>query len=214
MFFGSIKLSGALTNKFNFLEYFTLFPFTSLALGLVLSAMPSASAPVPSPVVLTEWNVEMGDRLVVDTRENRGYVIHTDGRFAEFPVATGQRRIVCYIGRCYNATTPERSWQVQSKVIKSNRITFGPSGRFLRLVFKGEETAYGIHEYGYEDRMFDDQPRFKSMGCIIVKKAVMDILDKTFSMNEGNIDVTTKFGVEEPVMLAFAPQDTNTESAK
>ena len=176
--------------------------------------MPYAPAPVPSPVPFSEWQVNIGDRIVVDTRENEGYLIHADGRFLEFPVATGQRKVVCYIGRCYNGATPERSWQVQSKDIKGDHLTFGPSGRFLRLYRNGEDTAYGFHEYGYEDRMFDDQPRFKSMGCIIVKKAVMDILDKTFSMNEGNIDVITKFGVEEPVTLAFASEEESSESMK
>lgn len=180
-------------------------PFTPFALGLVLSAMPLASAPVPSPVALMEWQVQVGDRIVVDTQINQGYLIHTDGGFTAFPVATGQRRIVCYIGRCYNGATPERHWQIASKDIKGDRLTFGPSGRFLRLHQNGEETAYGFHEYGHEDRMFDDQPRFKSMGCIIVKREVMDILDRTFAMNEGMIDVITRFGVEEPVTLAFAP---------
>jgi len=176
-------------------------------MGLVFSTMPFLSAPAPLPVTLTEWQVEVGDRIVVDTKANEGYLIHSDGRFTEFSVATGQRRFVCYIGRCYNAATPERHWQVQSKDIKGDHLTFGPSGRFLRLYRGDEETAYGFHEYGYEDRMFDDQPRFKSMGCIIVKQAVMDILDQTFSMNEGTIDVITKFGVEEPVTLAFAQQE-------
>jgi len=148
--------------------------------------------------------VQIGDRIVVDTQENQGFLIHRDGRYLQFPVATGQRRFVCYIGRCYNARTPERTWQVQAKDIKGDHITFGPSGRFLRLFWKDESTPYGFHEYGYEERMFDDQPRFKSMGCIIVKKDVMDLLDRTYAVNEGKVDVVTKFGVEEPIRLAFA----------
>ena len=86
--------------------------------------MPYAPAPVPSPVPFSEWQVNIGDRIVVDTRENEGYLIHADGRFLEFPVATGQRKVVCYIGRCYNGATPERSWQVQSKDIKGDHLTF------------------------------------------------------------------------------------------
>lgn len=164
---------------------------------------PTFPALVPSSIPQAEWQAQPGDRIVVDTKANEGYLIHQDGRALSFPVATGQRRYVCYIGRCYNATTPERTWQIQKKDIKGDHITFGPSGRFLRLFYKDESTAYGFHEYGFEDRMFDDQPRFKSMGCIIVKKDMMDILDKTFAVNEGNVNVVTKFGVSEPDNLAL-----------
>jgi hypothetical protein len=150
----------------------------------------------------------MGDRIVVDTKENEGYLIHADGRFLAFPVATGQRRNVCYIGRCYNAKTPEKTWQIMARTIKGDRTTFGPSGRFLRLFDDDEQTAYGFHEYKYEDRMFDDQPRFKSMGCIIVKQEIMDILDRTFAVNEGVIDVVTRYGVEAPVEIAFQQRET------
>lgn len=164
----------------------------------------SVGRPVPAEMTQGEWQPRAGDRVVIDTRENQGFLIHPDGRYLPYPVATGQRRRVCYIGRCYNATTPERSWEIQAKDIKGDHLTFGPSGRFLRLFLEGESTPYGFHEYGHEDRMFDDQPRFKSMGCIIVKKEIMDILDKTYALNEGKIGVITKYGVEEPVTLAFA----------
>ncbi|MDD5624029.1 MAG: hypothetical protein PHI23_04970, partial [Candidatus Peribacteraceae bacterium] len=56
------------------------------------------------------------------------------------------------------------------------------------------------HEYGNEKSMFDDQPRFKSMGCIIVKKEMMDILDATFAANGGSLDVLTQYGVADPVL--------------
>lgn len=168
--------------------------------------MPVPAAAAPQHVSLTQWQVHVGDSLVVDTKTNEGYLIHTDGRFFKFPVATGQHRFVCYIGRCYNAKTPEKTWQIKARTIKGDRTTFGPSGRFLRLFDDNEQTAYGIHEYKYEDRMFSDQPRYKSMGCIIVKKEVMDIIDRTYAVNEGVIDVVTRYGVEEPVTLAFASQ--------
>lgn len=177
-----------------------LFP---IALGVTIAVSPLSAAPVLRPVPEQEWQAQIGDRIVVDTKENQGYLIHRDGRALLFPVATGQRRGVCYIGRCYNATTPQRTWEIRGKDIKGDHITFGPSGRFLRLFYKDESTPYGFHEYGYEDRMFDDQPRFKSMGCIIVKRTVMDILDRTYAVNEGRIPVVTQYGVEEPMNVAF-----------
>jgi len=175
-------------------------------LGVSIAMSPTPLAPVPFSVSQTEWRAQIGDRIVVDTQANQGFLIHRDGRYLQFPVATGQRKFVCYIGRCYNATTPERTWEVREKNIKGDHITFGPSGRFLRLFYKDESTPYGFHEYGYEDRMFDDQPRFKSMGCIIVKQDIMDILDQTYAVNEGKISVVTRYGTEEPSRMAFAEQ--------
>jgi hypothetical protein len=193
-----------------------LIPLTPIVLGISLAMSPAPSAPAFAPINWTssmgtpaslvlaqeKWQPRIGDSIAVDTKANEGFLMHTDGRMLQFPVATGQRRGVCYIGRCYNATTPERTWQIQAKDIKGDHITFGPSGRFLRLFWKGESTPYGFHEYGYEDRMFDDQPRFKSMGCIIVKKDIMDILDRTFAVNEGKISVITKFEISDPFTLA------------
>ncbi|OIO54873.1 hypothetical protein AUJ46_02055 [Candidatus Peregrinibacteria bacterium CG1_02_54_53] len=184
-----------------------MIPLIPIVLGISLALSPTPSAPVLTFVPQTQWRAQIGDRIVVDTQANEGFLMHRDGQTLQFPVATGQRRGVCYIGRCYNATTPQRTWEIRSKDIKGDRITFGPSGRFLRLYWDGESTPYGFHEFAYEDRMFDDQPRYKSMGCIIVKKDVMEILDLTYAVNEGNISVVTKYGIEEPVALAFAPQE-------
>jgi hypothetical protein len=52
--------------------------------------------------------------------------------------------------------------------------------------------------------MFAEGPRYRSMGCVIVKKEIMDILDRTYAVNEGIIDVVTKFGVTDPLSLAAA----------
>lgn len=173
----------------------------SLVIGAYLAAAPLAPALPSPPIPVTEWHALPGDHLLVDTKENEGYLIHVNGRYTHFPVATGQHRFVCYIGRCYNAQTPERTWQVKERDIKGDRITFGPSGRFLRF-FRGDESSpYGIHEYAYEDRMFAGD-RFGSMGCVIVQKEIMNILDQTFAVNEGVIDVVTKFGVADPISLA------------
>lgn len=152
---------------------------------------------------LSLWVPESEDVLVVDTLINTGYLVHPNGDALAFPVASGQRKFVCYIGRCYNAATPEKTWVVKSRHVKGDRITFGPSGRFLRLYRNGETySAYGIHEYAFEDRMFAEGERFRSMGCIIVKTEIMDVLDNMFLQN-ASIRVITKFGVEDPFAVAF-----------
>lgn len=185
------------------IKYSALLTLVPLVIGAYLAAAPLTPALPSPPIPITEWHALPGDRLLVDTKENEGYLIHTNGRYTHFPVATGQHRTVCYIGRCYNATTPERTWQVRGRDIKGDRITFGPSGRFLRF-FRGDESSpYGIHEYAYEDRMFTGD-RYWSMGCVIVKKEVMDILDATFATNEGVIDVVTKYGITDPKTLTAA----------
>lgn len=174
-----------------------------MGIGISLSSFAAVTPATPITSDASAWRAHAGDRIVIDTKETIGYIIHPDGMTLEFPVATGQRRGVCYIGRCYNATTPERVWQIREKNIKGDRITFGPSGRFLRLFYKDASTPYGFHEYGYEERMFDDSPRFKSMGCIIVRSGIMDILDQTFAVNEGAVDVVTAYGAEEELRAAW-----------
>ncbi len=151
----------------------------------------------PQEVPLDTWRPMAGDELRVDTKENIGYLIHQNGNFTQFPVVTGQNRTVSYIGRTYRATTPTNSWVAMTREIKGDRWTFGPSGRFLRLFIDGEErTAYGIHEFAEEDEVFSGDDRFRSMGCIIVRKSEMDIIDRTFSINEGTIKVSTEFGID------------------
>lgn len=172
-------------------------------------AMPILPAPLPHPIPASEWRIAVGDRLVIDTAENEGYLVHPNGQYMTFPVVTGKRKFLCYIGRCYNATTPTGTWQVKARDIKGDHITFGPSGRFLRLFRNGEDyTAYGIHEYAYEEKLFAETKRFGSMGCIVVKKTVMDLLDATYAANEGVLNVVTQYGVSEPMATAFA--ETNT----
>jgi len=162
--------------------------------------------PAGHQVSVDSWQPAVGDRFVVDTKSNEGFLIHTDGRYLRFDVVTGQQKWVYYIGRHYNAKTPTWDWTVKSKDIKGDRITFGPSGRFLRLYKDGEErTAYGIHEYGYEEEMFEKRDdRFQSMGCVIVRTDMMDILDATFALNEEEgMQVFTRYGIDAPIKLAF-----------
>lgn len=182
---------------------------TATLLAIVMS-VPSApaltnAASAPHQVARAEWQAEPGDRAMVDTKNNVGYLIHTDGSYLKFPVVTGQRRWVYYIGRSYNASTPNWDWQAKSLDIKGDRITFGPTGRFLRLYKDGEDrTAYGFHEYRTDAEMFENEDgslapakeRFRSMGCVIVKTAMMDLVIETWEVNNGVLDVQTRHGID------------------
>jgi len=150
------------------------------------------------------WGPEIGDRLVVDTQENKGFLIHPDGRYIRFDLITGQKRNVYYIGRYYNAATPNYDWVIKSKHIKGDRITYGSTGRFLRLYKNDEFTHYGIHEHRDEQIMFERNDRFQSMGCIIVRSNMLDIIEETYELNKNNLPVTTRHGVDNPVEVAFS----------
>jgi len=180
----------------------------TIAGSFLVASMLFPPAPAALQVSVDSWVPGFGDRFVVDTRGNDGYLIHTDGQYIRFPVITGQRRWVRYIGRSYNATTPAWDWVAKSLDIKWDRTTFGPSGRFLRLYRDGEDsTAYGIHEHAAETVMFARESRFQSMGCIIVQSKFMDILEWTFAVNaeDGGVPVFTRYGVEDAVRIAFPP---------
>ncbi len=141
---------------------------------------------------------------MVDTRVNEGYLIHQDGEYIEFPVITGQRRTVSYIGLRYFAATPNWDWNANAKDIKGDRVTFGPQGRIIRLFKDGEVTNYGIHEHAAEAVMFARTSRYQSMGCVIVRHDIMDIMEKTYDLNaETGFPVLTRDGVVNPVEVAF-----------
>lgn len=184
----------------------------SSLMGIIL-AMPVAPLTLtlpatPVPLTIEEWAPENGDSVIVDTKENMGYLIHPNDAFMAFPVVTGQRRNVWYIGRSYNAATPTWRWKIEQLETKGDRVTFGPEGRFLRLFKDGDgRTAYGFHEHRSEKEMFseDAEKRFRSMGCIIVRHDIMDILVKTYAAN-GSIDVTTQYGVEDVLSAVLARQ--------
>lgn len=152
----------------------------------------------PMEIPLSDWTPEVGDHLMVDTGSNSGYLLRADNSvYTEFPVITGQRRVVRYIGRTYDATTPNQHWTVQSRHIKGDHTTFGPSGRFLRLYKDGTEyTSYGIHEHLSEERMFGEADRYQSMGCIIVQGAVLDLIEKTYFLHGASLDVVTQKDVK------------------
>ena len=169
--------------------------FASTVLGLLLGF--SSPVALLTSVPVDHWQPEEGDVLLIDTKDNVGYLVHRDGVFTNFPVATGQKRVVRYIGRTYDARTPERSWIAQTPVeIKGDRVTFGKDGRFLRLSYKDERTPYGIHPHRYNDRMLAQDERFESMGCIIVSDAMMATIEQTFTLNGNRLEVVTSYGLE------------------
>lgn len=183
-----------------------LFKTASTTLAVFVSVASMCTAPtanaawfstIPSEIPETpiaEWQPSTGDFFIADTQANIGYLVHTDGGFTSFPVVTGQKRIVRYIGRTYNAATPDRHWVSESREIKDDRITFGKEGTFLRLSYEGDDTPYGIHTHASADSMLGHQMRYRSMGCIIVSKPVLDIVVQTFGQNGKRLDVLTVDG--------------------
>jgi hypothetical protein len=177
--------------------------FVALAAVLLMSAPASASAwwtVLPSEVPETpiaEWEPREGDAFLVDTKENIGYLVHADLGYTSFPLVTGQRRWVRYIGRSYNATTPERQWVATSIDTKGDLTTFGLRGTFIRMQYKDEDTPYGIHSHRYVDVMMARDERYGSMGCIIVTDAMLDVLLATFEKNGNTLAVRTVYGLGE-----------------
>ena len=174
--------------------------------ALALSfAIPEGQA--QSPMYLYErvdvelWTPSIGDRFLVDTESNIGYLVHTNGRYIQFDVATGQRRYVSYIGRYYFAATPTWEWTAKTNETKWDRTTYGKDGTFLRLFRNGDErTAYGIHAYK-NDGMHETEDRFRSMGCIVPTHKMLDVIVETMNVNEGEIRVTTQFGIEQNLFV-------------
>lgn len=170
------------------------------SVGPLLVAAQHGILPTVQKVPEHAWHSAKGDRVLVDTLNNQGYIFHTDGRYVQFPIVTGQRRFVWYIGRYYFGATPNWNWTAKSMHIKGDRVTFGPSGRFLRLYKDGtDRTAYGFHEHRDEEEMFalPDPKRFRSYGCIIVKTPIMDLLEETFEKNDNELPVISVHGIEE-----------------
>jgi L,D-transpeptidase catalytic domain len=146
-----------------------------------------------------------GTRFVVDTKENMGYLMHADGSFASFRVATGKNEDVRYLGMKYKASTPEDTWTVKSRHVQPDRVTFGKNGRFLRLYRNGTEyTHYGIHGYAYLDEILEKpaEERYFSMGCVLVTPEVLKILEKIYELNGNQLEVTTIYGLQTPMVAS------------
>lgn len=150
------------------------------------------SVPSSETTDIASWVPQKGDIFEVNVQTNIGRLYHPDGSTLEFEVVTGVRRVVRYIGMRYFAATPATEWVAQGVQVKKDRMTFGKSGRFIRL-YKGgtQHTAYGIHPFGREDNMFKVPGRYGSMGCIIVRENVMDLIEQTLEVNGGKLPVRT-----------------------
>lgn len=173
----------------------------SVLFGLVVSTSGAPASMHSTYVELADWQAQKGDRFIVDTEANIGYIVHTDGSFTSTRVGSGKRQIVNYIGKTYNATTPSAKWVVKSKNLYADRITFGKSGRFLRLYQDGKtSTSYGIHATANIDDMLTWEDRYKSMGCVLVSESVLDILEATYKLNGDSLDVVTTAGLDTKML--------------
>jgi len=170
----------------------------SLLFGLVMSG----PAPMTTQYIpLEQWEAQAGDRFIADTQENTGYIVHESGNYTSMRIGSGQQKVVRYIGKVYNAATPAEQWVVKSAHIQGDRATFGKTGRFLRLYLDDKTTAYGIHATGNIDEILASDDRYKSMGCILVSDAVLDILETTYALNGNKLEVVTTKGVDEALMI-------------
>lgn len=147
-----------------------------------------------------------GDYFIVGVNDGIGYLVNDENKtFTAFTVLSGQRRNVCYIGRCYFAATPEQEWVVKEENIQGDRITFSESGEFLRLYAGGEErTSYGIHGHAYYDEMIKKDTFFQSMGCLIVSDAVLDVIQGSFTANDNSLRVLTTHELDLTKLLKAA----------
>lgn len=168
-----------------------LFGFT-----LATSAPQVDSAQIPQE----SWIAMKGDRFIVDTKENMGYIAHDNGSYLAFKVATGQKRVVNYLGMRYNAATPNRNWTVLSTHIQPDRTTFGPSGLFLRLYDDGERTSYGIHSHKSIAKMLSENIRYDSMGCVLVTDDILAFLTQAYYLNGNTLDVVTVNGIDTSLL--------------
>ncbi len=170
----------------------------ALLFGLALSG----PAPLTNQFIpLDQWEAEAGDRFIADTQENTGYIVHESGNYTSMRIGSGKKQVVRYIGKVYNAATPSDYWVVKSTHIHGDRITFGKTGRFMRLYIDGKSTAYGIHATDNIDDILAADDRYKSMGCILVSNAVLDILEETYALNGNTLEVVTTKGIDEALMV-------------
>jgi len=148
-------------------------------------------------MTVTDWQPEAADEIFVDVSANIGYILHENGDYISFPVATGLQKQIYWVGKKYFAATPVDSWVIQARDIQIDKVMFGKTGRFFRLYVDGGKTSYGIHGYAYFQKWLEEDDRYKSYGCIVVSEAILDIVDATYVKAGKTIRVTTMSGSEE-----------------
>lgn len=165
----------------------------SAVVGLVVAGSNPLAAHY---VTLEDWEPKAGDRFVVDTQQNIGYLAHTDGTFTSVKVGSGKKSVVHYGGNTYFAATPSAQWNVKEINIQTDRLTFGKDGTFMRLYKNGKhETPYGIHSVANIDDLLQTDDRYYSMGCVLVDDAFLKVLLKTYELNDENLSVLTIDGL-------------------
>lgn len=151
-----------------------------------------------SPYSIEDFTANSGDYMVAHLEEGIGYLVNDEKRhYASFPLLSGQKRYIRYLGRGYFAATPEQTWVVKEKNIQGDRVTFGKTGEFLRLFANGKRTHYGIHGHRSYDVMIARETKFQSYGCIIVSDFVLDVIEKSFLENGGELMVITTNDLSE-----------------
>lgn len=171
----------------------------SILFGLVIST----SAPLGTTYIpLPYWEAQRGDRVIFDTQENIGYIVHENGDYTSMRIGSGKKKVVSYMKRRYNAETPVGYWQVQSTTIQGDRGIFGKSGLFLRLYYDGDDrTSYGIHATGNINDILARDDRYISMGCILVGDDVLAILHETYKLNGDMLEIATTYGINEELLV-------------
>lgn len=170
---------------------------TSILLGLCLLSV-SMPAMAASAIPQEQWQPQAGDELYVDVNSNTGYLLHPDGDYLPFILATGVRKTIRYIGRTYFAATPLKSWVAKEETVKGDRVTFGDTGRFFRLFDNGtKSTPYGIHSNRDIDKWLTEADRYKSYGCIVVSEEMINVIEAAFKLNGNELKVTTTYGLQK-----------------
>ncbi len=169
-----------------------------LSAGFVLLACVPTLANAATPIQPSSWQAQQGDEFIVDVDANVGYLLHLDGSYTTFLVATGMRKTVRYLGNTYYAETPLDQWVAKAKMIQGDKVNFGPSGRFFRLFRDGvTRTSYGIHSHRDIQKWLGQDARYRSLGCIVVSESILDIIDDTVALNGGQLTVITTYGQQK-----------------
>jgi hypothetical protein len=169
-----------------------------LSVNLASAQVSLAQAPEASEttdwmeVTISEFVPSPGDYVMADTSASIGFLMNdTTKKHAIFPIISGRKKWVTYIGRRYFAETPARTWFVKDMDIKGDRVTFSKSGKFLRLYADGKPTAYGIHGYKYFQNAIEKDQRYISFGCVLVEDEVLEVIQKSFEANDNELKVVT-----------------------
>ncbi len=150
-----------------------------------------------------DFQASEGDQFIADLENGMGYLVNEERQyFTTFQLLSGQKRNVCYIGRCYFAATPEQTWVVKEENIQGDRVTFSESGEFFRMFEDDSRTSYGIHGYKYFQDNIDKGKKFVSMGCLLVADDVLDVIEASFVANGEELTVITKKEVPTTSLLS------------